>query len=227
MARHMAHYLELLGVAYRAWTRGDGPQALLSRAAEVRAVLLLLSDDALQDFVHEHRERLGGALLIHFSGSARVPGAWCCHPLGSFGDVLHPPDIYRRVTFACDPGPPEFQDVFPDLPNPHVVLDPDLRPLHHALAVLSGNFTTLLWQKARGDWARMGIGPEAVSAYFETVANNLRTDPEGSVTGPLTRGDDDTVASNLSALGEDPWAEVYRAVLRAVRGERRRPEVEH
>jgi hypothetical protein len=219
MARHMAHYFDLLEVGYRVWTRRDPPGALASRAVGARAVLLLLSDTAIHPFVKEHRQALGDAPLIHFSGSARIPGTWCCHPLGSFGAALHPPEVYRAVTFACDPGPPAFPELFPDLPNPHVILDPDLRPLHHALAVLSGNFTAFLWRKARREWAPMGIGPGAVSAYLETVVANLREDPEGSVTGPLTRGDDATVASNLEALGDDPWAGVYRAVVQALRWE--------
>lgn len=223
MARHVAHYLDLLAVPYRVWTRHDPPDALSAAAAGVRAVLILVSDAALGPFVREHREALASARLVHFSGSARIPGVWCCHPLGSFGGSFHSAEVYRRVTFVCDPGPPEFAEVFPDLPNPHLVLDPELRPLHHALAVLSGNFTALLWRKAREEWGRIGVGPEAVAGYLETVVGNLRGDPTGSVTGPLVRGDDTTIAANLEALGEDPWAGVYRAVVQAVRTEERDP----
>lgn len=216
MARHMAHYLGILGVAHRSWTRGMEEESLAEGARGARAVLLLIPDGALAAFVDGHAAALGGAPLVHFSGSARVEGVQCCHPLGSFGATLHPGSVYRRITFVCDPGPRSFPDLFPGLPNPHVVMKPELRPLHHALAVLSGNFTVLLWQKALREWGRLGVPREAGLAYLETVAANLSADAAGALTGPLARGDRETVQANLAALGNDPWAAVYRAVVAAV-----------
>ena len=220
MARHMAHYLGLLGVPHRAWTRDMGEAALSSRARGVGAVLLLIPDDALASFVDRYGPVMEGAPLVHFSGSARVAGVQCCHPLGSFGGTLHPESLYRRITFVCDPGPRSFPELFPALPNPHGVIHPELRPLYHAMAVLSGNFTVVLWQKALDEWRRLGLPPEAGLAYLDTVAANLAVDPGGALTGPLARGDGETVRANLAALGDGPWAEVYRAVAGAAEAER-------
>jgi predicted short-subunit dehydrogenase-like oxidoreductase (DUF2520 family) len=124
--------------------------------------------------------------------------------------------LYRRIVFVCDPGPWRFTDLFPRLPNRHQVLDPELRPRYHALAVLSGNFTVLLWKKVREELARMGLPSEATEAYMETVFENLRVDPGGSLTGPLSRGDVETIRRNLQALGSDPFRDVYRAFVRAM-----------
>lgn len=215
MARHMGHYLDLLGISWRGWRRGESPEALETAARDARAVLLLISDHALLPFVQEFGGVLGGAPRVHFSGSLEVDGVRCCHPLGSFGPVLHPLSLYRRIVFVCDPGTPDFPTLFPGLPNPYRTLDPGLRGRYHALAVLSGNFTVLLWKKAREEFSRMGLPSSATEAYMETVFANLSADPESGLTGPLVRDDRETVASNLRALGSDPFAEVYRAFVRA------------
>jgi hypothetical protein len=224
MARHLAHYLDLLGVPCRTWTRTMEEHELAELSRGVHAVVLLLPDRALAPFVEEHGGTLANRPLVHFSGTARVEGVQCCHPLGSFGRTLHREGLYRRITFVCDPGPLSFREIFPDLPNPHVVMQPDHRPLHHALAVLSGNFTVLLWQKALREWGHLGVPDAAGLAYLETVASNLAADSGGALTGPLARGDQETVAANLAALGADPWARVYRAVVAAVEAERRAGE---
>lgn len=215
MARHLAHYLGLQGIPFRRWRRGDGAEALAERARGARTVVLLLSDGAIAPFAAEHDAALGSAPRVHFSGSLRVEGIQACHPLGSFGPVLHADDLYRRITFVCDPGPARFAELFPGLPNPHVVLDPALRPLYHALAVLSGNFSVLLWRKAREGFQEMGVPEEAVVSYRETVLRTLLEAGDEAVTGPLSRGDRETVAANLAALEGDPWGAVYRAVVEA------------
>ncbi len=215
MARHMGHYLDLLGIPWRGWRRGEGPEALASAARDARAALLLITDHALPFFLQEYGRLLGDAPRVHFSGSLELDGVQCCHPLGSFGPVLHPLSLYRRIVFVCDPGVPDFPTLFPGLPNPHRTLDPGLRARYHALAVLSGNFTVLLWKKAREEFSRMGLPGSATEAYMETVFANMSADLEGGLTGPLVRGDQQTLASNLRALGSDPFAEVYRAFVRA------------
>ena len=59
-------------------------------------------------------------------------------------------------------------------------------------------------------------------AYLATVASSITSDMGGSLTGPIARGDLGTVGANLDALGDDPWAGVYRAVLAAVKSDRER-----
>ena len=216
MARHMGHYFDLLEIPWHGWHRGDGVPALERASRSAAAVLLLIPDSAIADFVRDHDRPLGRAPRVHFSGSVAVDGVQCCHPLGSFGRVLHTEGLYRRIVFVCDPKPRSFTDLFPRLPNRYQVLDPELRPRYHALAVLSGNFTVLLWKKVREELAHMGLPGEATEAYMETVFENLRVDPEGSLTGPLSRGDVGTIRRNLQALRSDPFRDVYRAFVRAM-----------
>jgi predicted short-subunit dehydrogenase-like oxidoreductase (DUF2520 family) len=49
------------------------------------------------------------------------------------------------------------------------------------------------------------------------------------LTGPLARGDRKTISANLAALAGDPWRDVYRAIVEAVRpelGDQRSEEAE-
>ena len=48
------------------------------------------------------------------------------------------------------------------------------------------------------------------------IAANLEHAPATAQTGPLARGDRQTVRANLEALGTDPYRDVYAAFVRAV-----------
>jgi len=73
-----------------------------------------------------------------------------------------------------------------------------------------------LWLKLFDEFsARWGIPATAAHPYLVRTAANLLTDPDGAFTGPLTRGDAQTVAANLEALDHDPFRGVYAAFTRA------------
>jgi 3-methyl-2-oxobutanoate hydroxymethyltransferase len=143
-----------------------------------------------------------------------VSGVTGCHPLASFGDALLPDGFYRSIHFVVQEGDRRFDELFPDLPNPHVTIPLGVEPAYHTAAVLSGNFTAFLWRRAAEEFGRLGIPAAAWHTYLDTVASNLRADPEAAATGPLVRGDAGTIAAHLGELGDDPWADVYRAFLK-------------
>ncbi|MDT8368181.1 MAG: 3-methyl-2-oxobutanoate hydroxymethyltransferase [Longimicrobiales bacterium] len=213
LARHLMHYFDLLGIAHTEWARGEGVEALRLRAEEARAILLLIPDDAIESFVREHDADLGNAPRVHASGVRTVPGVVGCHPLGSFGETLFPEALYRSLHFVVEAGPLAFEELFPELPNPHVTLPPEDRVRYHTAAVLGGNFTAALWRRAAEIFDEVGLPPSAWIPYLETVSANIRADVETAVTGPAVRGDAGTIATHLEELGDDPWGTVYRAFL--------------
>jgi len=222
LARHLARYFDLLGVPYVDWARSDGPDALEARASGARAVVILIPDDRIESFVETHDRRLGDAPRVHCSGARRIEGVTGCHPLGSFGETLFSEQLYRSLHFIVEAGPPGsaassgFDDLFPDLPNPHTTIRDEDRVRYHGAAVLSGNFTAILWRRAAETFTTLGLPRSAWGAYLETVALNIRADVGSAVTGPVTRGDAGTIAAHLHELGDSPWAEVYRSILGAV-----------
>ena len=227
-AAHFAHYLDHLGIPYRRWNRvkSDESQSLLTLQEILSGAthaVLLVSDSAIESSALQARKLQEESFpqqrttWIHFSGSLTTSLAWGCHPLMSFTqDRLYDPETYRSMSFIVDRDAPAFGELLPGLLNPHFRLDPAKKALYHALCVLSGNFTALLWGKFFDDLEnRLLIPKKAALPYLQTVSENLRRNPSAALTGPLVRGDQETLERNHSALNGDPYQAVYDAFVRA------------
>jgi hypothetical protein len=215
-ARHLVPYFQSQGLEVLTWARRtDGPEALRALPGRVEAIWLLIRDDTLAPFLAEHaylRERP----LVHASGSLTLPGVLGAHPLMTFGPETRTHEFYARMAFVLDAPVFQFESLFPELPNPVFSIRPEERAYYHALCVLAGNFPALLWSKLfHGFESRLGLPAVAARPYLEAAVANLAADPRGALTGPLARDDRETIARNLAALGDDPFAEVYRAFVAA------------
>lgn len=218
LARHMSRYLSLEGCEVVSWHRGLTVDVETTLAgAEV--LLLAISDDAIEPFDAEH-PALRDRPLVHFSGSLVLDGITGLHPLMSFGPELYELDAYRSIPFITERGGVAFDRVFPTLRNPCHAIDPADKPLYHALCVLSGNVTTVLWAKAMDDFeSRLGLPRAALKPFLQRTAGNTIALGAGALTGSLARGDVGTIERDLAALDGDAFAGVYRAVRRAVANE--------
>ena len=216
VARHFGRYFDLLGVAYKTWSRRQLPKSVDEAMAEVDVVLVLIKDDAIEDFLKSHTN-LQSKVVIHFSGSLVVDSAIGCHPLMAFSSELYDFATYKRIPFVLDEGAPAFKELFPTLPNPHYFLRPEKKALYHALCVMSGNFTTLLWRKCFTDFAdKLGLPVEVLYPYLSQITESIRRTKGEAVTGPLERDDFETIQNNLHALQGDEFADIYRAFVRVV-----------
>ena len=226
-AQHLEFYLKSLGLSVRAWSRKLEPRPgaeWVTVAREATHVWALVSDRAVEPVIQDARAALQKAdvdparlIWLHASGNLVTPLAHGCHPLVSFASGrLYEPDFYRRLPIIVDRDAPPFDQLLSGLPNPHFKVDPRQRPLYHALCVLSGCFTTLLWQKLFRDFETRLLMPGKIAApYLESVMKNLLADPDRAATGPLNRGDVSTIQSNLAALEGDPFQKIYRAFVEA------------
>lgn len=222
LARHMRHYFSLLDLPCSVWTRdGADPlntHALSDPAKRLRAtvepashVLLLVSDGAIGEvlkrypFLHEKT-------LVHCSGALSIPGVAGAHPLMTFSHELYTLDQYRRIPFMVDQGH-DFADLLPGLPNPHFAINLADKPRYHALCVMAGNFSQLLWQSAAERFGDMGLPVETLFPYLQQALNNFTQHPESALTGPLSRGDHRTIERNLQSLSGDPLQPVYEAFI--------------
>jgi 2-dehydropantoate 2-reductase len=222
LARHLCFYLGSLGLPYRQWSRRTHAEPANRVLAECPVIGVAISDAAIEPWIRDFTAREQGAskTFIHFSGSLSTDLATGFHPLMTFGPELYPSEQYRSIPFVCDKNGRAFAEIFPTLPNPHFPLSREKKALYHALCVLSGNFTALLWQKIFVDLeAKLGIPAETARPYFERVnANlgaNLATDPRRALTGPLQRGDTETLQRDLAALEGDPYHRIFQAFMEA------------
>jgi predicted short-subunit dehydrogenase-like oxidoreductase (DUF2520 family) len=214
VARHFVHYLTLLGLPVRTWSRRGSTAAPVDALASCGTVVHLNRDVEIAGFI-DAWPALRDKRLVHFSGSLVTPAAEGAHPLMTFGDELYDLDTYRSIPFILDSGGTPLDELLPGLPNPSFAIPANNRPYYHALCVMAGNFSTLLWQKLFDELqGRFGIPQSAAHPYLKQIAANLLTDSGRALTGPLTRGDAETIAANLNALEGDPFHGLYSAFVR-------------
>jgi predicted short-subunit dehydrogenase-like oxidoreductase (DUF2520 family) len=111
-----------------------------------------------------------------------------------------------------------------------LTIAPGSRPLYHAAAVMASNYIVTTIDAAVTLMGLAGVAPEpALQALGPlvraSVENSLTLGPSPALTGPIERGDDQTVAAHLRALDNAPESvrQLYRqAGLHAIEIARRK-----
>lgn len=218
LALHFREYFRHLRLSFETWSRQENSiselSPLLTRAERI---LLLISDSSLTDFVKEHRTTHPEAIWIQFSGALETPGAESFHPLMTFGPKTYELSTYLQMPFVTTSSFPLSQ-ALPGLENPCVKISADQKARYHALCVLSGNFSMMLWKKMIDELQHWNLGKDIALPYARQCVDNIFADPKHALTGPLVRGDQVTQNKNLEALKGDPFAEIYRSFQRIYSG---------
>lgn len=86
-----------------------------------------------------------------------------------------------------------------------LLIDGAQKALYHAASVFACNYLTALVDVAKQTWQQAGIAPDIASQLAEplmreTLDNIFRLGPAKALTGPLARGDKQTVARQQQAL---------------------------
>jgi predicted short-subunit dehydrogenase-like oxidoreductase (DUF2520 family) len=213
VATHIQHYFSFLSLSYSSWNRSQSHALLDQELIRATHVLLLVSDHAIQPFIETYLKK-SSALLIHFSGSLVIDKAFGAHPLMTFSHRLYDLSKYQMIPFVLDDDAPSFEILLPGLPNSHVRLHKSLKPKYHAMCVMSGNFSCLLWQKLFNTLeTEFNLPPAIANHFLQQQMQNLITDPQTALTGPLVRGDTITIENNIAALTLDPFQEVYKSFI--------------
>ena len=212
MAAHFTRYLGMSGITYKQWSRRANSEIdPVEYLKGTRAVFLLIKDDAIAGFIEEH-PGLKEMNPIHFSGSLYVENIPSIHPLMTFSKELYTLEKYQTIPFIHEKGKVSLSDILPELPNPSRAMDFGKKSLYHSLCVLSGNFTTMLWQKAFSDFQdKLELDSELLIPYMEQTFENLKSNWADALTGPLARKDNATIERNMNALEGDLYREVYKS----------------
>lgn len=213
VAAHIQHYFSLLSVPYSSWHRTQSHSLLDEKIPSATHILLLINDGAIETFIDEHLQH-SSALKIHFSGSLVTDLAYGAHPLMTFAQQLYELPTYQAIPFVLDDNAPAFDELFPGLPNQHTRLRTSLKAKYHALCVMSGNFTCLLWQKFFNTLENEFNIPRTIAhPFLQQQMQNLMMQPQAALTGPLVRNDKMTIEKNIAALTSDPFQDVYKSFL--------------
>ncbi len=219
VSRHFQRYFSLLGLSFEVWSREQPQSTLLTSIEQATHILILIPDAAIEPFITENLIGVNKS-LIHFSGSLVSELAYGAHPLMTFSQDLYELEQYQQIPFVLDHNTPEFSEILPGLPNVSQRLDTALKAKYHAFCVMSGNFTCLLWQKFFNTLeAEFNLSPNIAYPYLKQQMQNLITNSNTALTGPLVRGDTKTIEKNLKALESDPFQAVYKSFVECfVRG---------
>jgi predicted short-subunit dehydrogenase-like oxidoreductase (DUF2520 family) len=233
VARHMIRYFELSGQPYLHWFRNASmPSVNHSRLARfkyrlnhlfqntntktlnaavvsAKTVLLLIPDDQIEPFIDDNPS-LEGKTLIHFSGALNSDRAMGCHPLMTFGPDLYDLQRYQSIPFVVEESV-DFRQIFPSFKNPVHHIKSEQKVMYHAMCVMAGNFSQLLWQATSAEMVRLGLPADLMHAYLQQNTQNYINDPQNALTGPLVRGDVKTIEQHRHALKNQPLQGIYQS----------------
>ena len=209
---------DLVGVLARSTDHGLGPSLdWEAPLPEADVVLVAVSDDAVPEVV----ERLSGhvdrvAVIAHLSGFVPVTSL---HPLqesgaavGGFHPLVSMPDPRSGSStlsgaFVGIGGDPLAVDTLTHL-GKSLGLEPfrledHARPAYHAAAAAAANFVVTSLAVSDDLLASVDIDHEVLRPLVShVVANVFDQGAAESLTGPIARGDVDTVIGHLTAANE-------------------------
>jgi predicted short-subunit dehydrogenase-like oxidoreductase (DUF2520 family) len=217
----------------------EGPErvtvgALPAELRDATTVLVTVRDAQLEGALAElaSARLAGGAVVLHASGSAdpanlgalRARGhpAGTFHPLVPLADPEHSPELLRGAWIGID-GDEAACDAARELAGrlgAHTLdIPPGEKSRYHAAAVIASNFPAVLLSLGEDLLAAAGLPREparaALRSLFAAAAHNLESDatPAEALTGPIVRGDVETVRRHVDALAPHPRAlAAYRAL---------------
>jgi predicted short-subunit dehydrogenase-like oxidoreductase (DUF2520 family) len=209
-------------------------------AAKANVVIVCVRDPQLDDAIDEVAVAAGdgrisrGSVILHTSAIAEPGGLRALsdagfpggtfHPLVPFSDPETSAELLRKAWIGIDgenAAKNASRRLAGHLGARTLEIPPGKKPAYHAAAVISSNFPVVLASVAGHLLHDIGI-PDA-SAYQAVeslmagaLANMKQALPDDALTGPVVRGDAETVAKHLRALqGHDSALEVYRSLSKA------------
>ncbi len=204
------------------------------RQLDADIVWLTVPDDAIAAVARElaPSQSWKGKIVFHSSGALTSEelaplwekGAWVAsvHPLMTF--VAGKKPSWRGVSFAMegdDDATRMAKQIATDLGGRPFEIDPRSKVLYHAFGAFASPLVIALMSAMEQVAEAAGISREKAKEMMqpllgETLNNYLRADAASAFSGPLVRGDVQTVRKHLTSLQQIPEArEVYVALAKA------------
>lgn len=200
-------------------------------------VCIATGDDALPQVVEalssSGRVR-SGTKVIHFSGCLSSDVLAPLRQLGCLVGSVHPALSFAKPELAYQQFPntyciiegdevllPELSRVVEVLGGQVVMLEPQNKAIYHAACSFAGNFVYALIDQASALLHQAGFSEQQARdlsvSLLSGVAFNIASAPnEPLLTGPIGRGDVETVRQHTDALLGTPWSESYRVLASSV-----------
>jgi predicted short-subunit dehydrogenase-like oxidoreductase (DUF2520 family) len=208
---------------------------------DTTVLILAVPDSALAEVAHDI-EAGGpappGCVALHLSGALSSDvlaplhragyAIGSMHPLQAVADPWLSGDRMLGVAFAITGEPAAVRAarrIVNALDGTSLVIPPNLRPLYHAAAVMASNYLIAIAGTAARWLTDAGVPDEealpALLPLMQGTLDNLRDlGVTGALTGPVARGDADTIRlhlSRLSASDRSLYCALGRETLRTAR----------
>lgn len=183
-------------------------------------VFITTPDDVIEAVTRGLRWR-AGAGVVHTSGMHSRSLLRVAANAGALAGSLHPLQTFAArddespISLAGTVFAVEADDGLRDtlltlvkaVQGTPVALAAEDKALYHAAAVLASNYVVTLMALATGLWSRFGVSVSDATAALLPLLNGATANIEtvglpGALTGPIARGDAETVRLHLEALRE-------------------------
>ncbi|HPX18892.1 MAG TPA: D-glycero-beta-D-manno-heptose 1-phosphate adenylyltransferase [Deltaproteobacteria bacterium] len=183
-------------------------------------VLLAVPDSVIAHvagrIAEKWKESCEGLVFCHFSGlhasDLLEPLAWyggetgSLHPLQAIADASQTGNAIREAFFTFEGSPRAGEaasDLVASLGSHMLTIAPEDKVLYHAAAVIASNYLVAIASQASELLKGMGLGMEQLIPLIQSTVNNLKACGEAALTGPIQRGDWNTVEAHISSLREN------------------------
>lgn len=206
-------------------------------AARARVILITTPDSEVEAAcasIVEGGTALGDRIVVHMSGALKLASLKAAadvgadtlsiHPVQTFADLQGAIEAIPGSTFGvtCDPEMLDWaSDFVASLGGRVVPVADDDKVLYHAAAAIACNLLVMVEYGALVACGQVGFTEgdfaEAFAPLISRTATNVsRLGPVEALTGPLARGDVETVREHIAALEavDRELAAMYRAVSR-------------
>jgi len=192
-------------------------------AADAETVILSVPDDSIKAVVRELSPLdLDKKFIFHCSGilSSRIlhplkmSGAVTAslHPVQSFPKKSRNSSLFKHIYFGMEGDDKALRwakTMVSKLGGRFFILEPGDKPLYHTACTIASNYVTVLMGLAESLMGKAGISEERrVEILLPLVKGTLDNIEQNSIsrslTGPVSRGDLETLTSHLKSLEGHP-----------------------
>ncbi|MFW6124113.1 MAG: Rossmann-like and DUF2520 domain-containing protein [Acidobacteriota bacterium] len=197
-------------------------------------IALTVPDDQIKDLVNElSSTELKHKFIFHCSGilsseilePLKESGAVtaCIHPIQSFSINSRDSQVFKDIYFSVE-GNKKAQklsnEIIKKLGGCCFPIDPKNKPLYHTACTMASNYLVVLLGLAENLLEKAGVKKEfrkgMLFPLVKGTLNNINRDGiVRSLTGPIARGDIETLKSHLKCLKNSPSIlRIYRELAR-------------
>ena len=213
LARHLIHWfsLEAHHSKLLTWDRHQNPHAIHKYVLQATHVWLAITDSAIVPFYEKY---ISGhdITAVHFSGALHDERIISAHPMMTFSDQLYEDTFYSQIYFGLTGYSNLSDEILSPLPgfkNAFYIVEPESKPLYHALCVVAGNFPQMLWSEVSNLAAKQKIPQAALNIYIQKITENFLLYGPQALTGPFVRQDILTIDKNIQSLSGTLLEKIY------------------